>query len=395
MKAKNIFILVAALLLLMPVATFVVADRVEADDGGLVREIRFPGPWKYEKNEVVVACGQYQRVYDDPKANLEKMKGMIVKAAEKGANIILFAEFALANYGNFAEPVPGPSSNEIAELTKKYNVWVVYGLAEKNMNAKEGDFPAYDSAAIIGPKGVLGVYRKTHLAPVERYEKGDGPVAFDTPWGPVGVTICYDNYSYHELHRTYALMGSRLVLNATNIFDGFGLYEQYINGMHSLIGENWSYIANANNVGWDSRKMLLSFGKSSIIGPDKFVMAPKYTPIYYGGPAKGYEEDLIIAKLDLTYTDDLRNFARMFWPDPIHHDETCFQPNMWAKLWGNYDEQLDAKTKELEAKTAEMEALQTASQKSSQNFYIVCAVAGVLLLCSIGLGVALALKKKK
>ena len=379
---------VVLLLLLVPVFSFMNTGTAAAADG-LVSKIVYPNKPSYEKNEVVVACCQFERVISEPAKNLEKIKRMTIEAAEKGANIILFAEFALANYGT-PETVPGPSSLAIADIAKKYGVYVVYGFQEKNVTAKPGDYPAYDSTAIIGPNGIIGVYRKTHLAPVELYEKGAGPIAFNTPWGPVGVTICYDNYSYHELHRIYALMGARLVLNATNIFytpdmkDNFFLEAQYHRGLQSLIGENWSFIASANNVGW-SAAGLFSFGKSEIIGPARMYLAPTYEAVYYAGPGSDKEE-IVMGKLDLTITDKLREFGKMFWADPMHHDKPTFETDIWVKWMLPEDKLL------VDRQTLHTAAQEKASANQTRDIAII--VAAVLLLSTIIFAI-LAFKPKK
>jgi len=392
----SIFTWMIALLLVLPLFTFVIASPVLAEEG-LVTKLVYPNKPTYEQNEVVVACCQFDRQINIP-GNIDKIKSMSIEAAEKGANIILFGEFCLNNKEN-PEPIPGPSSEAVAEIAKKYGVYIVYGLVEKNVNAGPDDYPAYDSAAICGPKGIIGVYRKTHLAPVELYEKGAGPVAFHTPWGPVGVTICYDNYSYHELHRTYALMGARLVLNATNIFytpdmkDNFFLEAQYHRGLQSLIGENWSYIASANNLGTDSRAMT-SFGKSEIIGPAEMHLAPTYEVVYYAGPASDKEEEIIMAKLDLTYTDKLRGFAKMFWPDPQHHDKPTFEVMTYINWWLPEDKAIVDKS-QLNAPAPETEQAMTGTQKISQMRDIAVIAAGVLLLTTIVFAVLAFRPRKK
>lgn len=333
MRAK--FLLVFAVLLLLPLfSSLGMGMGTAAADGGEITNVKkYPGPFgPYEKDAVTVACCQFQRAYDSPLKNLEKIENMTAQAAEKGANIIMFAEFALANYKD-PEAVPGPSSLAVAELTKKYSVYVIYGFVEKNLLAKEGDYPVYDSAAIIGPDGIIGVYRKIHLAPTEYYERGDGPVAIDTPWGPVGVAMGYESYSFHELHRTYAMMGARLVLNCADMYDGLGLHDQYVAALHSLVGEDWSFIASANNVGYDSKGTLRSFGQSEIIGPKKVQSDPSYEVVYYAGPASDAGEDIVIANLDLSTVDKIRGLTKMFQPDDKHHNLPTFDPEVWINTW--------------------------------------------------------------
>ena len=224
-------------------------------------------------------------------------------------------------------------------------------------------------------------------------------MAFHTPWGPVGVTICYDNYSYHELHRTYALMGARLVLNATNIFytpdmnDNFFLEAQYHRGLHSLIGENWSYIASANNLGW-SKSGLWSFGKSEIIGPTELAMAPTYEVVYYAGPASDKEEEIIMAKLDLSYTNKLRDWSKCFIPDPKHHNKPTFEVMTYINWWLPEDKAIVDKS-QLSAPSAETGQTTTETQKIVQMRDIGFLAAGVLLLTTIVFAVLAFRPRKK
>ena len=58
------------------------------------------------------------------------------------------------------------------------------------------DGTVYNAAVACGPDGVLGRYRKMHLPADEPTwaGRGDEPFMFGTPWGPVGVSICYDTF---------------------------------------------------------------------------------------------------------------------------------------------------------------------------------------------------------
>jgi len=91
------------------------------------------------------------------------------------------------------ELIPGPSSLEIAKLTAKYGVYVVYGFFEHDESDPK---VLYNTAAIVGPEGIIGSYRKMHPTRIEKVIRGREPVTFDTKWGPIGVGICFDNYQY-------------------------------------------------------------------------------------------------------------------------------------------------------------------------------------------------------
>jgi hypothetical protein len=194
-------------------------------------------------------------------------------------------------------------------------------------------------------------------------------------------------------------MGARLVLNATNIFytpdmkDNFFLEAQYHRGLHSLIGENWSYIASANNLGMDSRGMY-SFGKSEIIGPSEMAMAPTYEVVYYAGPASDKNEEIVMAKLDLSYTDKLRNWGKFFIPDPKHHDKPTFEVMTYINWWLPEDKVIVDKS-ELDAQAREAGQATKEIQKIIQTRDIAIIAAGVLLLTTIVLAVLAFRARKK
>lgn len=254
---------------------------------------------------VTVAAVNFHAIWGDKAKNLEKIKDDIIKAAKQGANIILFPETALTGYDidekvmmhkENAETIPGPSTNEIAKLTRKYGVYVVVGMPERD--SEDPDI-IYNAAAVIGPDGVIGSYRKIHPALDEPKwaTKGEEPLAFDTPWGLVGVGICYDTYEFPELVRYYAALGARLYLNVTATITFSDVMEcRYINQLQARVYENRIFIASANLVG---KGLTTEWpGGSGILGPRENNTHVKW----YDGPSRGKEE-IEIATIDLSKAD--------------------------------------------------------------------------------------------
>ena len=98
---------------------------------------------KYEK-VVSIACVTFSTAWGDKGANLQKIKKFTEQAADQGNDIIVFPELALTGYecsGDFdhgckmhrelAETIPGPSTEEIADVAKKRAVYVIFGMPEK------------------------------------------------------------------------------------------------------------------------------------------------------------------------------------------------------------------------------------------------------------------------
>ena len=105
---------------------------------------------------VSIACINFHPVWGDKAANLAKMKTFVTDAAKQGNNIIVFPELALSGYecsedageekkscrmhSELAEPIPGPSTEEISVLAKKLDVYIIFGMPEQDLKnpASEG-----------------------------------------------------------------------------------------------------------------------------------------------------------------------------------------------------------------------------------------------------------------
>lgn len=192
----------------------------------------------------------------------------------------------------------------MAEISKKYGNYIVFGAAEY---AEEKDC-LYNSAFVTGPEGVIGTYRKIHPYDAENMwcEKGSEPFMFETPWGPVGIGICYDSYQFPELMRYYVSKGMRLYLNPTAEFEQVelaGSRESFLHYYSTLdygVICNSIFIASANLVGYDMETYFA--GGSCILGPKvtPFVENDVYC---YGGSRDNRQETLELATIDFSLAD--------------------------------------------------------------------------------------------
>ncbi|MGB6866922.1 MAG: carbon-nitrogen hydrolase family protein [Candidatus Aminicenantaceae bacterium] len=268
---------------------------------------------------VTIACVNFNTDWGNKEQNLERIKGYVTAAAKRGADIILFPELALTGYENGpgakmhkenAETIPGPSTNALAELTRKLGVYVIVGMPEKS---SEDPDVFYNSAAIIGPEGVIGSYAK--LMPfgneMRWCQKGEKPFAFDTPWGLVGVGICYDTYMFPELPRYYAALGARLYVHITALGSFKGWKPYYINQMQARAIENMMFVASSNIVGKDRTSDYP--GASFVLGPGEEAHEVKF----YAGPASETKEEVILATIDLAAADRMRQNYPLFRENPV------------------------------------------------------------------------------
>jgi N-carbamoylputrescine amidase len=164
----------------------------------------------------------------DPAVNLEKALARIRQAAKAGANIICLQELFRSHYfcqrvdaANFdlAEPVPGPTSERLAQAAKETGCVVVASLFERRT---AGIY--HNTAAIFDADGSLaGLYRKMHIPDdplyFEKYYFTPGDLgfrAFDTRFGKIGVLVCWDQW-YPEGARLTALQGAQVLIYPTAI----------------------------------------------------------------------------------------------------------------------------------------------------------------------------------
>lgn len=125
------------------------------------------------KDIITVAVVNFKVNAADKESNLSRMCGFTEAAAKRGADLVLFPELCLYGYDYYvdegisqeekiatAETISGPSCSAIAEITKKYGIYAVFGMAEKKEDTK--DAVLYNSAVAIGPDGVIGAYQKIH-----------------------------------------------------------------------------------------------------------------------------------------------------------------------------------------------------------------------------------------
>lgn len=158
-----------------------------------------------------------------------------------------------------AEPVSGNTFHAIAGFAGKRSCYVVYGFPEK-------DDKFYNSAALVGPAGFIGLYRKIHLYDRENlfFEKGQlGFPVFSLPFGKVGIMVCFD-WMYPESARTLALKGAHLIAHPSNL-----VLPYCPDAMVTRCLENRVFAATANRVGRENRGGvdLTYIGKSEVVSP--------------------------------------------------------------------------------------------------------------------------------
>src|SRR6201999_3931366 len=165
---------------------------------------------------------------EDVKANRAHQVKLAEQAAKKGAKIICTQEMFASQYFcqvedhrffQLAETIPGPSTDALGKIAKKYKCIIIASLFEKRAAGLY-----HNTAAILESDGsIKGIYRKMHIPDDPLYyEKfyftpGDlGFKAMKTTQGDIGTLVCWDQW-YPEAARETALRGANTLFYPTAI----------------------------------------------------------------------------------------------------------------------------------------------------------------------------------
>ncbi len=213
---------------------------------------------------MIVSLVQFAPKRHDVSSNLAAMR----RALPDAADLIVYPELATTGYlfetreelEAVAEDAEGPTSRALVELAKERNAHLVYGFVEKSGSGM------YNSAALIGPKGVVDVYRKVHLFDLETrvFDAGkDGWRVNEIAGAKVGMMICFD-WIFPEAARSLALRGADILCHPSNL-----VLPYCQEAMITRCLENRVFAATCNRVGTESAgEIRLTFtGKSQIVSP--------------------------------------------------------------------------------------------------------------------------------
>ncbi|NPV69312.1 MAG: hypothetical protein HPY55_01545 [Firmicutes bacterium] len=185
---------------------------------------RLPGG---RRSRLTVA--QFDPVAGRPGENLATMATILEEACEAPASgtsgpgpspylsphVVVFPELCVtgmppaAEMKDLAEPVPGPATDRLAGIAAEFEAHVVFGIAEVDC-----DGAVYNSAVVLEPGGLAGVYRKVHLNEYDREWAAPGNLGlpcFDISAGRTGVAIGTD-LLIPEVARCLAKQGADVIL---------------------------------------------------------------------------------------------------------------------------------------------------------------------------------------
>jgi predicted amidohydrolase len=207
-----------------------------------------------------IGIGQMLVEFGAAAENLERACAMIRRAGEQRCDFIVLPEcldlgWTFPEAAGHASPIPGPRTVQLAAAARAAGVHVAAGLTER-----DGD-RVYNAAVLLAPSGeILRRHRKVNELDIAQhlYARGESIGVARTPFGPVGLNICADNFpETPALGQAVALMGSRLLLSpcawavdSDHDNDRAPYGELWKNAYGRLASECGLTVVGTSNVGW-------------------------------------------------------------------------------------------------------------------------------------------------
>ena len=234
----------------------------------------------------------------DPAANLRLVREFSGRAAEAGAQLVVFPEATMCRFGvplaPIAEPVTGPWADGVRQIATDTEITVVAGM-----------FTPADAGRVANTLIAVGPgapnqpdahYDKIHLydafgfAESRTVAPGREPVVITVDGVGVGLSTCYD-IRFPELYTELARRGAQLITVSASWGSGPGKLEQWTLLARARALDSTSYVAAAGQAdpgGAVSSGAPTGVGGSLVASPFGEVVT-----------AAGAEPELLVADIDL------------------------------------------------------------------------------------------------
>jgi len=220
--------------------------------------------------DVRIAAVIFHSISYDTGRNLESMKKWIIAAEKAGVSIICFPELNITGYGTdgkifaAAEEIPGEITGIVSDMSLQYGIVILAGMAEKDEAGR-----VHASHIVAKPDGSVGVYRKLHIAPVEKelFYPGDEVRLFTAGEIKFGIQLCYDVH-FPELSTRMALMGADVIFmpHASPRGTPEEKYRSWMRHLPARAFDNGLFIVACNQCGENSAGLKFP-GTGMVIGP--------------------------------------------------------------------------------------------------------------------------------
>ena len=246
---------------------------------------------------------------------IDKHVALIEQAASQNAQITCLQEIFYgpyfcaeqeARWYESTEQVPdGPTIKLMQQQAKKHGMVLIVPVYEIDMPGMY-----YNTAAVISHTGeFLGKYRKHHIPHChpgfwEKFYFTPGNLGypvFDTPFGKIGVYICYDRH-FPEGARELGLNGAEIVFNPSATVAGLSEHLWKLE-QPAHAAANQYFVGAINRVGTEAPWNIGEFYGTS------YFCDPRGQIITEGSRDK---DEVVVADLDLDMIQEVRNVWQFF-----------------------------------------------------------------------------------
>ncbi|WKJ89980.1 carbon-nitrogen hydrolase [Methylomonas montana] len=271
----------------------------------------------------IIACAVQQPCNRGRETNLAYSISQIENAARQNADLVVLPELHLDHYFcqsedtacfDLAQPIPGPTSETLAEVAKANKVVIVSTIFEKRAPGL-----CHNTAVVFDKDGsVAGTFRKMHIPDdpgfYEKFYFTPGDLGFtpiETSIGKLGVLVCWDQW-YPEAARLMALAGADLLIYPTAIgwnpedeaAEKLRQLDAWITAQRAHAVANGIPVISCNRIGFeaapDQTPGIQFWGNSFIAGPQGEILTS----------ADENQDGLLFANLDPQRSEDVRRI----WP---------------------------------------------------------------------------------
>ena len=236
----------------------------------------------------------------DPRANLTRITDRITQAAQRGVGLVMLPEVTDYVDARYDISVTEEFKDALRQLSGSLGIYLHAGSIHEYV----GDAAKpYNTTFVYGPDGKeLARYRKLHMFDVDiadgpnlresdMFETGCEEICFDTEYGRMGLSICFD-LRFPDLYHTLAVNDAGMIFCCANFTDitGRAHWEVLI---RARAIETGSYVLACGQCGM--KKDYRAYGHSMVADPWGKIIAQA-----------GDGEEIIYATLDPDYPERAR-----------------------------------------------------------------------------------------
>lgn len=248
----------------------------------------------------------------DKEDNIRRAKAAIEKAAREGAELVILPEMFCVPYdtslfSKYAEEEGGEAQTMLSHTAEENGIYLIGG----SICERDGAGKLYNTSYVYNPRGeCITKHRKYHLFDIsikngvsfkesDVLSAGEEITIFDTPWGKIGLGICFD-IRFSDMAREMVTQGAKILVYPAAFNKSTGpLHWELLFRARAMDGQCFTIgvaPARQENVGY------VSWAHSMIVNPWGRVLFDA-----------GTEEKVVLVDIDLNEVADVRAQIPLGW----------------------------------------------------------------------------------